>query len=130
MGIQQLFHEIKNHSDYAKAGMILCHNGIVRSTSRDGREVTGLTVQVDHARLQNIIEERKQDPGIIEILVEIQEDRKLSVGDDVMVLVVAGDIRENVIHTLQSTLDAIKSTATHKTEFFKLPAASSRESSP
>jgi molybdopterin synthase catalytic subunit len=119
MGIEQLVHEIKNHPDYAKAGMILCHNGIVRSTSRDGRVVTGLTVQLDHARLQSILEERKQDPGIIEILVEIQEERRLSVGDDVMVLVVAGDIRENVIRTLKDTLDAIKSAATQKTEFFK-----------
>jgi hypothetical protein len=36
-----------------------------------------------------------------------------------MYLVVAGEIRENVIRTLQGTLDAIKSTATQKTEFFK-----------
>ena len=118
MDIKQLFHEIKNHPDYDKAGMILCHNGIVRSTSRDGKSVTGLTVQVDHARLRSIIAEHKQDPGIIEILVEIQENQRLSVGDDVMFLVVAGDIRENVISTLQGTLDAIKSTATQKTEFF------------
>ncbi len=119
MDIKQLVHEIKNHPDYEKAGMILCHNGIVRSTSRDGEPVTGLTVQVDHARLRSIIEEHKQDPGIIEILVEIQENQRLSVGDDVMFLVVAGDIRENVISTLRGTLDAIKSTATQKTEFFK-----------
>lgn len=119
MGIKQLVHEIKNHPDYAKAGMILCHNGIVRNTTRNGKEVSGLTVTVDHARLRSIIEEHKQDPGIIEVLVEIKENQKLSVGDDVMYLVVAGDIRENVIHTLQSTLDAIKSTATQKTEFLK-----------
>ena len=119
MGIKQLVHEIKKHPEYAKVGMILCHNGIVRSTSRDGKAVTGLTVQVDHTRLRSIVEKRKQDPGIIEILVEIREDQRLTVGDDVMYLVVAGDIRENVIHTLQRTLDVIKSTATQKTEFFK-----------
>ena len=119
MGIKQLVHEIKKHPEYAKAGMILCHNGIVRSTSRDGKAVTGLMVQVDHARLRSIMEERKKDPGIIEILVEIREDQRLTVGDDVMYLVVAGDIRENVIHTLQRALNAIKSTATQKTEFFK-----------
>jgi len=119
MDIKQLVGVIKNHPDYEKAGMILCHNGIVRSTSRDGKSVTGLTVQVDHARLRSIIKKHKQDPGIIEILVEIQENQRLSVGEDVMYLVVAGDIRENVIHTLQDTLDAIKSTATKKTEFFK-----------
>lgn len=121
MSINQLINEIKNHPDYEKAGMILCHNGIVRKTSRDGRLVTGLAVQVDHTRLQDIIVKRKQDPGIIEILVEIQEKQKLAVGDDVMFLVVAGDIREHVIQTLHSTLDAIKSTATQKTEYFDTP---------
>ena len=119
MGIKQLVHEIKKHPEYAKAGMILCHNGIVRCTSRNGKAVMGLTVQVDHTRLRSIIEKHKKDPGIIEILVEIREDQRLTVGDDVMYLVVAGDIRENVIHTLQRALDAIKSTATQKTEFFK-----------
>jgi molybdopterin synthase catalytic subunit len=119
MGIKQLIDEIKNHPDYEKAGMILCHNGIVRSTSRDGRPVNGLTVEVDHTRLRSIIDKRKQDPGIIEIRVEIREKQKLVVGDDVMFLVVAGDIREHVIQTLKDTLDAIKSTATHKTEYFE-----------
>jgi molybdopterin synthase catalytic subunit len=35
-----------------------------------------------------------------------------------MLLVVAGDIRENVIAVLSDTLNAIKSTVTAKTEFF------------
>jgi molybdopterin synthase catalytic subunit len=118
MSIERLLREIKNHPEFKKAGMILCHNGVVRNTSRNGRSVTGLTVQVDHVRLRNIIEQRKRDPGIIEILVEIQENRRLSVGEDVMYLLVAGDLRENVIRTLQDTLDAIKSTVTQKTEFF------------
>ena len=119
MSIEKLIHEIKHHPDYPKAGMILCHNGIVRNTSRDGRAVTGLSIQVDHDRLRRIIEKSRQDPGIIDVLVEIQENRILSVGDDVMYLVVAGDIRENVIRTLHGTLDTIKSTVTQKTEFFK-----------
>jgi molybdopterin synthase catalytic subunit len=36
-----------------------------------------------------------------------------------MFLVVAGDIRENVIQVLTDTLSAIKTTVTHKTEFFE-----------
>jgi len=118
-GIERLIREIKNHQDYPKAGMILCHNGVVRSTSRDGRPVTGLTVKVDHARLQTIVEKGRKQPGIIDVLVEIKENKRLSVGDDVMYLVVAGDIREHVLSTLTSTLEAIKSTVTHKTEYFR-----------
>jgi len=118
MSMEHLIAKIKAHPRAASAGMILCHNGIVRGTSRDGRPVSGLTVHVDSARLKGVIDAGKRKPGIIEILVEIKADRKLSVGDDVMFLVVAGDIRENVICALQETLDAIKSTVTQKTEYF------------
>ena len=41
-----------------------------------------------------------------------------AVGDDVMLLVVAGDVRENVIAVLTDTLEDIKGTVTAKTEFF------------
>jgi len=99
--------------------MILCHNGVVRGTSRDGRKVSGLTISVDNEKLEQVIESNKQTPGIIEILVAINENRHLSVGDDVMFLVVAGDIRENVIQVLADTLNAIKTTVTSKTEFFE-----------
>jgi molybdopterin synthase catalytic subunit len=119
MSLTRLINNIKKHPDYHQAGMILCHNGVVRSTSRDGRKVSGLTITVNHDKLQKIIEANKQTPGIIEMLVEINENRHLSIGDDVMFLVVAGDIRENVIQVLTDTLNAIKTTVTHKTEFFE-----------
>lgn len=118
MNLSRLLDTIKQHPDYHRAGMILCHNGVVRSTSRDGRKVSGLQITVNHNKLQEVIEANKQTPGIIEILVELNENRTLSVGDDVMFLVVAGDIRENVIRVLTDTLNAIKSTVTHKTEYF------------
>jgi molybdopterin synthase catalytic subunit len=109
---------IKKHPDYHQAGMILCHNGVVRDASRDGRKVSGLTISVDHEKLRQVVETYKKKPGIVEILVEIAENKKLAVGDDVMFLVVAGDIRENVIAVLKDTLNAIKTTVTQKTEFF------------
>jgi len=118
MNLARLLGTVKQHPDYHQAGMILCHNGVVRGTSRDGRQVSGLQITVNHNKLQKIVETKKQTPGIIEILVEFNENRALSVGDDVMLLVVAGDIRENVIRVLADTLNAIKSTVTHKTEFF------------
>ena len=118
MDLTQIIDSIKKHPDYHRAGMILCHNGVVRNTSRDGRQVSGLTISVDYDKLGQIIETQKKRPGIVEILVDIAENKKLAVGDDVMLLVVAGDIRENVIAVLNDTLNAIKTTVTHKTEFF------------
>ncbi|MBE9530264.1 MAG: molybdenum cofactor biosynthesis protein MoaE [Proteobacteria bacterium] len=118
MDLTHMIDTIKNHPAYHRAGMILCHNGVVRDTSRDGRKVSGLTLSVDHEKLRQVVETNKKKPGIVEILVEIAENRNLAVGDDVMLLVVAGDIRENVIAVLSDTLNAIKTTVTQKTEFF------------
>lgn len=98
--------------------MILCHNGVVRATSRNGRAVTGLRVAVDHGKLATAVADGKKQPGIVEVLVEIAEDIDLAVGDDVMLLVVAGDIRENVLAALEKTLNTIKTAVTRKTEFF------------
>ncbi len=118
MSISRMINAIKKHPEYSKAGMILCHNGVVRESSRDGREVSGLRVSVDSEKLNRIITEQKKVTGIVEIFVEIFADKDLMVGDDVMHLVVAGDIRENVIKVLSETLDLIKTTVTKKTEFF------------
>ncbi|MEA3429090.1 MAG: molybdenum cofactor biosynthesis protein MoaE [Thermodesulfobacteriota bacterium] len=119
MNLNKLIDAVKKHPDYSKAGMILCHNGVVRDTSRNGRQVSGLRVAVDHEKLRNVIKENKKRKGIIEILIEIAENKDLSVGDDIMFLVVAGDIRDNVIEALKHTLNDIKATVTTKTEFFK-----------
>ena len=116
--IDEWLKEIKKTSDPESLGMILVHNGVVRGTSRDGRRVKGLRVGVDHERLARILEEQKRRPGIIDIRVEIDQDRDLAVGDDVMLLAVAGDIRETVIAVLTDTLNLIKKTVTSKTEYF------------
>jgi molybdopterin synthase catalytic subunit len=118
MNITNLLDEIKRHPDFEKVGMILCHNGVVRATARDGRKVNGLKVAVDHAKLEQVIIEQSQKPGIVDIRVNIVENKNLAVGDDIMHLIVAGDIRENVISVLKDTLDAIKTSVTDKTEYF------------
>ncbi|MGD9975279.1 MAG: molybdenum cofactor biosynthesis protein MoaE [Desulfatirhabdiaceae bacterium] len=118
MNLQSMIDQIKKHHDADKIGMILCHNGIVRATSRDGRKVSGLRITVDHAKLKQVIDHNRKTPGIVEILVHIVENTDLSVGDDVMFLVVAGDIRDTVITVLQNTLNTIKETVTQKTQFY------------
>jgi len=118
MDINSMIEQVKKHPHYSRVGMILCHNGVVRGHSRNGRSVSGLEVSVDHDKLQQILETQKAKPGIVEILVQIAENKNLSVGDDVMLLLVAGDIRENVIRVLHDILNLIKTTVTEKTEFF------------
>ncbi len=117
MQMSTLMQQVKSHPDIARAGMILCHNGVVRENTREGEPVTGLTLSVDHERLEQILSEHRKRPGIVDIRVHIFEDTRLSVGDDIMFLIVAGDIRENVIQTLSDTLNRIKSEVTRKTQF-------------
>lgn len=118
MNIQRLIDRIKAHPEAAKIGMILCHNGIVRGTSRDGRSVSGLEVSVDEDKLASVLETHRRMPGIVDIQVEIVAGRPLAVGDDVMAIVVGGDIRENVIAALSGALNTIKSEVTAKKQFF------------
>ncbi|MDD9303535.1 MAG: molybdenum cofactor biosynthesis protein MoaE [Desulfobacter sp.] len=118
MDLPAMINEMRNHPDFSKAGMVLYHNGVVRATSREGEAVTGLEVKVDQKRLDEILAQARSQPGIVEVLVHIEADKPLTVGDDVMFLAVAGDIREHVIETLTHTLNRIKGEATSKTQIF------------
>jgi len=115
MNLQEMIDKVKMHPDYPKVGMILGHNGVVRSTSRDGKPVSELTVSVSRKPLQKIVDDIRQRPGIIEVLVEIREG-KLYPGDDVMFVVVAGDFRENVFSALMDAVNRIKADVTRKVE--------------
>ncbi|WP_020589127.1 molybdenum cofactor biosynthesis protein MoaE [Desulfobacter curvatus] len=118
MDLPAMINQMKNHPDISKAGMVLYHNGMVRDSSRDGRPVTGLTITVDQEKLNEILDQTRAMPGIVEVLVHINSDAPLMVGDDVMFLAVAGDIREHVIDALTYSLNRIKTEATAKNQVF------------
>ena len=115
MDLTDMIKRAKSHPDYKKAGMILCHNGVVRNTSRDGTPVGGLFVKADWKRLEEILCETKKREGIIEVLAQVQEGR-LFPGDDVMLVEIAGDFRENVFPALIDTVETIKGEVTKRTE--------------
>jgi len=117
MDINSLIEKIKLRDDYSRVGMILCHKGVVRGTSRDGRVVSGVMVDADYTELDAILAEQRKRPGIVDILVELNEG-DLSVGEDLLLIIVAGDIREHVIPVLSDTLNAIKERVTKKVEHF------------
>ncbi len=115
MTLEEMLVKIKSHPRIGEAGMILCHNGIVRGTSRKGQPVSAINVKTHHEALNSIISEIKARPGIIEVLVELNEGT-LSVGDDIMVVAIAGDIREHVFPALQDLVQRIKQQITEKEE--------------
>lgn len=115
MDMNALIGKIRQRDDFHKVGMILCHNGVVRGTSRDGSPVRSVHVKADWGAINAIVAEQKTRPGIVEILVEVNEGL-LNVGDDLLAIVVAGDIREHVIPVLTDALNAIKARGTIKSE--------------
>ena len=117
MTLQEMVDAIKNRPDFDKVGMVACHNGVVRATSREGRHVRGLEIEADRDRLETILLEMNGRKGIIQVAVHLFEGYR-QVGEDVMFVAVAGDIREHVFPVLEETVERIKKEVTRKKEFF------------
>lgn len=113
MNLQEMAAAIKAHPRIREAGMILYHNGIVRETSRDGRKVKGITVAMDDQTLARLIAAIRSRPGIIDVLVWVNRG-SLQVGDDIMLVAIAGDIRDNVFPALRDLVRDIKHEITEK----------------
>jgi molybdopterin synthase catalytic subunit len=115
MDLNRMTTILRSHPDSRKIGMIASHLGVVRGTSRDGRPVEAVDVVVDHQLLEKILREVRALPGIVEVLAEFNEGC-LKVGDEILAVAVAGDIRENVFEALIRTVNRIKAEATRKKE--------------
>jgi len=109
--------ELKSRPDFSEhVGMVLVHNGIVREWSRkDHRTVSAIEVDVDQPLLKNLRQEFLQYEGIYDIIIEARTGT-LKPGDDLLFIIVAGDLRENVKPVLASLLDRIKLEAVSKRE--------------
>jgi molybdopterin synthase catalytic subunit len=110
-----LVEKVKREMDPAKVGMIVCHNGVVRGTSRAGLPAESLEIDVDPATWEGVLAEMRRKPGIAAIEAHLFTGLR-QVGDDVMLVVVAGDIRENVFPVLERTVNLLKAEAVHKKE--------------
>jgi molybdopterin synthase catalytic subunit len=113
--IEALHQKVKCHPRSSEMGMIASHRGLVRATSRSGNPVRGLSIHFDRTIVNSIIDEIRGRPGIIEVVVDYNEG-DLAVGDDVMVVLVAGDIRENVFPGLVDGVNLLKAKAAIKEE--------------
>lgn len=108
--------EAKQQETASKIGMYLTHNGVVRQTPRaqvregvkDQKPVTGMEFSYDPEKVEQVIQETYQLEGIYYIKVWLNEG-ELQVGDDIMYVLIGGDIRPHVIEGLQYLVGRIKS---------------------
>ncbi|MBE6009850.1 MAG: molybdenum cofactor biosynthesis protein MoaE [Lachnospiraceae bacterium] len=107
--------EAKQDPRAAQCGMFLTHNGVVRETARarvrQGDEsaapVTGMHFSYDEEKVNAAIEKTYEMDGIYYIKVWLNEG-ELVVGDDIMFVLIGGDIRPHVVDALQALVGTIK----------------------
>ena len=115
--------EAKAHESAPNIGMYLTHNGIVRRSAkakvRYGEEnavdVSGMLFSYDQEKVDAVIADTYQMAGIYYIRVWLNEG-ELTVGDDIMYVLIGGDIRPHVVDALQYLVGRIKNECVTETE--------------
>ncbi|WP_243313181.1 molybdenum cofactor biosynthesis protein MoaE [Fundidesulfovibrio agrisoli] len=117
MDISKAIAELKGMPGFTeKVGMVLVHNGVVRATSRnEGKAVERLEVHPDQEKIQAICREIEARQGIFAVRA-VAKDGIFHPGEDLLFIIVAGDIRENVLSALTDALNRIKAEAVSKCE--------------
>ena len=113
--VNEWFRDISAQAGSDAIGMMVVHRGVVRGTSRAGDPVSGMLLSRDSARLEAVLAEARTWPGIFAVRGWVNEGT-LPVGDDIMAVLVAGDIRENVFAALQRLVTLIKTEVVSESE--------------
>ncbi len=118
--------EAKAHPLAPQTGMYLFHNGVVRQTAKaavrqgaaDTRPVTGMVFTYDAEQAAAAEEAARQLPGITYIRTWLNQGQ-LSVGDDLMLILVGGDIRPHVVDALQFLVERLKTACVKEEERYE-----------
>ena len=115
--------EAKAHETAPLCGMYLTHNGTVRQTAKakvrygaeNTREVTGMVFSYDEEKVNAVIADTYKMEGIYYIKVWLNEGQ-LEMGDDIMYVLIGGDIRPRVVDALQYLVGRVKNECVVETE--------------
>lgn len=100
--------------------MILFHHGIVRATSKDGRQVVGVDLSYDREMLSEIVSQFERRKGIVAVRVWINQGI-LPVGADIMKVCVAGRFRTDVLPAFEELIGLIKNRVVSEKEILPSP---------
>ena len=124
--MDQWLKEAKAHESAPKIGMYLTHNGIVRQSARskvrqgdpNTRPVSGMVFYYDADLVEAVIDDAKKLEGIYYVRVWLNEGQ-LKLGDDIMYVLIGGDIRPHVVDALQYLVGRIKTECVKETELYE-----------
>ena len=105
--------------------MYLVHNGIVRETSKakvrfseeNTKPVIGMKFSYDEEKLSVLVEDTYKLPGIYYVRTWLN-DGILNVGDDIMYVLIGGDIRPHVVDALDFLVSKIKNECVIEEEIY------------
>lgn len=118
--------EAKAHESAPRIGMYLTHNGTVRQSARakvrSGAEgtkpVCGMFFSYDAEKVNAIIQETYRLEGVYYIRTWLNEG-ELTMGDDIMYVLIGGDVRPRVIDALNYLVGRIKNECVVETEIYE-----------
>lgn len=118
--------EAKQDPTAEKIGMYLVHNGTVRKSPkaqvREGvqnlSQVEGMYFSYDEEKVNAAVQEAYKLEGIYYIRTWLNEG-ELQVGDDIMYVLIGGDIRPRVVDALQFLVEKIKTECVVETERYE-----------
>jgi len=121
--MEQWLREAKQDPRAEKVGMYLTHNGVVRRTARDkvrgGEEnapdVSGMEFSCDEAAVEAAVADTYKMEGIYYVRTWLNEG-ELHVGEDIMYVLIGGDIRPHVEAALQYLVGRLKNECVTETE--------------
>ena len=124
--MDQWLKEAKAHESAPKIGMYLTHNGIVRQSARskvrqaapNSKPVSGMVFSYDADLVESVINDARKLEGIYYVRVWLNEGQ-LKLGDDIMYVLVGGDIRPHVVDALQYLVGRIKTECVKETELYE-----------
>ncbi len=113
--IEEWLREAKADPAASQIGMFLTHNGVVRQTPKaqvrqgldNGSTVKGMEFYYDAEKVDAVIEETRILEGIYYVRAWLNEGH-LEVGDDIMYVLIGGDIRPHVVDALQFFVGKVK----------------------
>lgn len=120
--MDQWLKEAKEDPSAEKIGMYLVHNGTVRKTAKakvrcgeDVADISSMDFRYDEEKVAAAVAETYRMDGIYYIRTWLNSGH-LEIGDDIMYVLIGGDIRPHVVDALQSLVEKIKTTCVVETE--------------
>lgn len=121
----QWLKEARSDPAAKECGMFLMHNGVVRESARDkvrnGMEdtpsVRGMLFDYDEQKLAAAISRAREMPGIFYVRAWLNRG-ELKTGDDIMLVLIGGDIRPRVVDALNALVGDLKSNCVTERELY------------